>query len=78
MLTKTKIALSVAIVLGAASMALANDQSEERGGYVIAGSTDGVNPVFHPDLFGKGGSAYGYVVSPKQTHPAKQLRTNIR
>jgi hypothetical protein len=77
MFTTTKIALSVAIVLGAASAALANDQSDERGGFVIAGSTDGVNPVYHKDIFGNAGSAFGYAPSPKQTHPAKQ-RTNAR
>ena len=46
MFTKTKIALSVAMVLGAASAALAgSENTEDRGGYVISGSTDGVNPV---------------------------------
>jgi hypothetical protein len=78
MFTTTKIALSIAIVLGAASAALANDQGEERGGFVIAGSTAGVNPVYHPELFGNGGNAYGYVVSPKSAHPAKQGRANVR
>jgi hypothetical protein len=78
MLTKTKIALSIAVVLGAVSTALANDQGEERGGYVIAGSTDGVNPVYHPDIFGNGASAYGYAVTTKRMHPTKQQRTGVR
>ena len=52
MFTKTKIALSVAMVLGAASAALAgSENTEDRGGYVISGSTDGVNPVYHPRWF---------------------------
>jgi hypothetical protein len=44
MFRKTKIALSVAMVLGAASAALAE-------GYVLPGSLDGVNPAYHPRWF---------------------------
>ncbi len=57
---KTLIALSTAIalgLLGAASVAQAsneNDGGNETGGYVLPGNTVGVNPVFHPGLFGKG------------------------
>jgi hypothetical protein len=77
MSTKTKIALSVAVILGTASAALANDQSsEERGGFVIAGSTVGVNPAYHRDDLGKAGTAYGYVTSWSKTQGAK--RTNVR
>jgi hypothetical protein len=69
MFTKTKIALSVAMVLGAASAALAgSENTEDRGGYVISGSTDGVNPVYHRDIFGDAGKAYGYAVLPSQKH----------
>jgi hypothetical protein len=57
MFTKTKIALCVAIVHGGvASSALAsndNDGGNETGGFVIPGSMDGVNPVYHPELFGR-------------------------
>lgn len=53
MFTKTKIALAIALVLSSAAAALAaSDASEERGGFVIPGSMDGVNPVYHPDIFG--------------------------
>jgi hypothetical protein len=44
MLTKTKIALAAALVIGTASTALAS-------GYVLPGSTDGVNPAYHPRWF---------------------------
>src|SRR5580704_15032007 len=44
MLNKTKIALAAALVLGTASTALA-------GGYVLPGSTAGVNPAYHPRWF---------------------------
>ncbi len=79
MLTKTKVVLAAALMLGTASAALAGDQTDERGGYVLPGSTDGVNPVFHPRWFpgyaarhadtgtGIAGQAYGYV-APKQKH----------
>ena len=55
MFTKTKIALATVLVLSSGVAALAaSDQSEERGGFVIPGSMDGVNPVYHPDIFGNG------------------------
>ena len=44
MLNKTKIALAAALVIGTASTALAE-------GYVLPGSTDGVNPAYHPRWF---------------------------
>ena len=52
MFTKTKIVLATALVFSSGLAALANDQTEERGGFVIPGSMDGVNPVYHPDIFG--------------------------
>jgi hypothetical protein len=48
MLTKIKFALAAALVLGTASGALAR-------GYVLPGSTDGVNPAYHPRWFPKYG-----------------------
>jgi hypothetical protein len=44
MLTKTKIVLAAALMLGSASAAMA-------GGYVVPGSMDGVNPALHPRWF---------------------------
>jgi hypothetical protein len=81
MLTKTKALLAAAVVLGSASAALAND-NEERGGYVLPGSMDGVNPVYHPEWFGpaarqnNAGEAYGFAPAPKQTH--RHVRTQDR
>jgi hypothetical protein len=53
-------------VLGAAS-ALASEHGDrgDRGGYVVPGSLDGVNPVHHPEIFGNPAvaSAYGFVQS---------------
>jgi hypothetical protein len=55
MLTKTKIALAAVVVLGFAggSAASDNNSGDYYGGFVIPGSTDGVNPVDHPGWFGK-------------------------
>jgi hypothetical protein len=80
MLTKTKIALAAALILGTASAALANDSDGERGGFVLPGSMDGVNPAYHPGIFGNAAAAkaYGFAVSPKQTHRAAHGRTNDR
>ena len=68
MLTKTKIALAVALPLAAASAALANDD-DERGGFVMPGSLDGVNPAYHPGIFGNPAVArsYGFVKSRNGT-----------
>jgi hypothetical protein len=80
MFNRTKIALSVAIVLGAlgtASMAWAggqNDADSGAGGFVITGSTVGVNPAYHPDLFGNGAKAYGFAASMNQTRRPSQDR----
>jgi hypothetical protein len=43
MLTKTKLVLAAALMLGTASAASA--------GYVLPGSMDGVNPAYHPRWF---------------------------
>jgi len=80
MLTKTKVVLAAALMLGTASAALAGDQTDDRGGFVVPGSTVGVNPVYHPDIFGnasnasEGGKAYGYVASPKAKQTPRVTR----
>jgi len=54
-LGKTAMIAAIALsVLGTAAMAGAKDDDGGggAGGYVISGSTDGVNPVYHQDLFG--------------------------
>jgi hypothetical protein len=64
MFTKTKISLSLALFLGTASPALAGtEDTENRGGFVIPCSLDGVNPVYHPRIFGNPviARAYGFV-----------------
>jgi hypothetical protein len=66
MYINTKIAFAVVLIVGTASAALAGDQTEERGGFPMPGSMDGVNPVHHPDVFGYAGKTYGYVTSPTQ------------
>jgi hypothetical protein len=64
MFSKSKVFLAAALILGSAVAALANDQTDERGGFVIPGSMDGVNPVYHPDIFGSGGKALGRAAKP--------------
>jgi hypothetical protein len=76
MLTKTKVVLAAALMLGTASAALANDSGEnDMGGFVMPGSMVGVNPALHPGWFpgyaarhGTAGEAYGYATSPKHRH----------
>ena len=80
MLTKTKIAFAAALILGSLGSAALADQSDISGGSVVPGSMDGVNPAYHPGIFGNAAAAkaYGFVVSPKQTHRAPHGRTNDR
>ena len=74
MLTKTKIALATALILGTASAALANDQTDERGGYQVqTWQQIGQEQRAFQNLqnhTGNAGSAFGYVVSPKHAHRA--------
>jgi hypothetical protein len=66
----TLAALTVLGVLGAAS-ATANDRSgrDRERGYVVPCSLVGVNPVFHPEIFGNAAAAqsYGFVQGPDHT-----------
>jgi hypothetical protein len=66
MLTKTKIALAAALILGSLGSAALADQSDIGGGSVMPGSMDGVNPAYHPGIFGNANTAraYGFVESP--------------
>ena len=66
MFSKSQIALSVAIVLGvlnSISAAVASDHEDQGEGFVMACSLDGVNPAYHPHIFGNPAIAksYGFV-----------------
>jgi hypothetical protein len=87
MANKTKIAVAAALILGTASVALAGDQGEDRGGFVLPGSTVGVNPVYHPGWFpnyansansDNGGNAYGFAPTAQQPHRTSHERTQNR
>ncbi len=76
MLTKTKIMLAAVLMLGTASAALAESGQNDSGGYVVPGSLDGVNPAYHPGIFGNPAvarsygfvdTAHGWAVSPSRT-----------
>ena len=68
MLTKTKIALATALVLGTASATLANDNDRnDRGGYQVQ-TWQQIGQDQRQYHTGNAGSAFGYVVSPKHTH----------
>jgi hypothetical protein len=65
---KTFVALAMATALAAlgAACAYANDRDDhgiERGGAVVRCSLEGVNPAFHPEVFGNAATAksYGFV-----------------
>jgi hypothetical protein len=67
---KAFVALAVTTALGilSAAPAAANDNSSDRGrerGYVVPCSLSGVNPVYHPEIFGNAAVAreYGFIQS---------------
>lgn len=77
---KSLIAVSAALAIGllGASVAQASndDMATDRGGFPMPGSMDGVNPAYHPGLFGaahtgNAGSAYGYAGSAYGYAPLK-------
>jgi hypothetical protein len=75
MLTQTKIALAAALILGTASAALAKGRGSP-GGSVVRCSLEGVNPGYHPGIFGNAATAkaYGFVQSPDHTwHVDRQV-----
>jgi hypothetical protein len=69
---KALLALSTAIVLlGAATAAQAGSRDDdESGGFVVPGSLVGVNPVYHPGIFGNSDAAraYGFVAPSHSQH----------
>jgi hypothetical protein len=56
------VAITTAVgVLGAAPAAASdNDNRGREHGYVVPCSLVGVNPVYHPDIFGNAASAYAF------------------
>jgi hypothetical protein len=70
MLTHSKIVMASAsaLILGTASAALAKGHVNP-GGSVRPCSLDGVNPVYHPQIFGNAAAAraYGFVQSADHT-----------
>lgn len=71
MLTRTTIALATALILGAASAAMAADNNSgyQGGGFRESGAggfaTQGINDIYHPDSAAKCKRAY-----PKSYDPA--------
>jgi hypothetical protein len=66
----TAFAIAVSLgVLGPASTAWAQYDYENQGGNVKPCSLDGVNPAYHPEIFGNPAAAreFGFVRSPDGT-----------
>jgi hypothetical protein len=68
MLTKTKIALAAALILSTAPGAWANDSGENHQDNDRSAVSANAGP----------GKAYGFAVSPTQTHRAAPWRNNDR
>jgi hypothetical protein len=87
MLKRGKTALIVAItlgVIGATSAAMAGGKDDDggggAGGYIIPGSTVGVNPVYHQDSFDNSTAAFAQAqtsqTKQKDSKPAKKASAN--
>jgi hypothetical protein len=62
---KTFVALAVSAALGILGTASAmaggdRDRGNRERGYVVPCSLAGVNPAYHPDIFGNAASAYAF------------------
>ena len=83
MLNRTRMAVAAVLVLCVSSAAHAGgsrNDADSSGGYPIGPMGQifgGVNPVYHPDIFGGGESAYGYVGSP-HARPHKKVNAGHR
>jgi hypothetical protein len=77
MLSKTRIVLAAAFVLGVASMAQAAGDVDQTDRYLWGQSFDsGVNPVYHPSLSGQSGSrAFDFIDLKQQSRPRKKTTT---
>jgi hypothetical protein len=68
----TLIAFSMAVALGAlagsAAQAASDNTGGDTGGYVLPGSLDGVNPVYHPGIFRNDSAAAAYGFAPSSVH----------
>ena len=84
MFTKTKIALSVALILGAASAALAGNDIDESVSSAQAAREMHGNPLpwwWNAPAQGRGsfaqaGNAYGYVASPTQQEDLSRKKSH--
>lgn len=70
MFTKTMITVSVAVVLGTASAALAGSDRDEGGGYQVQ-NWQGIQRLNHPSYMTDAGRAYALDESSKQKKPKK-------
>lgn len=81
MFKSTKLAIAAALILSTATAALASkDSSSDPGGFVVPGSMDGVNPAYHPQIFGSSQAreAWGYAPLPRTLRHLQLRRPNHR
>jgi hypothetical protein len=77
---KVFIALAVITALSvlSASSAAAGQDRRPRGGFVVPCSLDGVNPVYHPGIFGNPAFAKAYYGFVQERDHAWHVQNNCR
>ncbi|HEY2230499.1 MAG TPA: hypothetical protein VGI22_22715 [Xanthobacteraceae bacterium] len=62
-------AVAAMVLPGVASAASDRGTGRDRGGHVVPCSLDGVNPAYHPDIFGDPAVArsFGFVIGPDRS-----------
>ena len=85
MLKHGKTALIVAItlgVLGSASAALAGAKDDDggagAGGYIVPGSSVGVNPVYHPELFAQQSANTAFAQAQESKKAPKEKKASTK
>jgi len=85
MLKHGKTAMIVAItlgVLGSASAALAGAKDDDggagAGGYIVPGSSVGVNPVYHPELFAQQSANTAFAQAQESKKAPKEKKASTK
>jgi len=82
MLSKTKMVVAAALVLGVATVAQAGskDDADSSGGYQVGPTGQsfgsGINQALHRSLFGQSGNAFDFVAPAQHSRPRRKANNH--